>query len=107
VRLPVPRDTGHEGVNRYVLDESEHVAGPYAVLCTHWHERERAVSGDRRRDAMLWHRVEERVPPQRRVVVRVAIDEPRCDERSAGIDLLFTVGPQPGADLGNDAAAHT
>ena len=96
VRLPVPRDPGRERVDRDVLDEAEHVAGRHAVGGAHRRERQRAVAGDDRGHAVLRHRVDQRVPPHRRVVVRVAVDEPGRDVRAAGVDDRLAVGCEPG-----------
>ena len=67
----------------------------------HGRERQRAVAGDDGGHAVLRHRVDQRVPPHRRVVVRVAVDEPGRDERAAGVDDRLAVGREPGADLGD------
>ena len=76
-----------------------------AVGGAHRRERQRAVAGDDGGHAVLRHRVDERVPPHRRVVVRVAVDEPGRDERAAGVDDRLAVGREPGADLGDHAVA--
>ena len=51
------------------------------------------------------HRVDQRVPPHRRVVVRVAVDEPGRDVRTVGIDDRLAVGCEPRRDLGDRAVA--
>ena len=76
-----------------------------AVGGAHRCERERAVAGDDGGHAVLRHRVDERVPPHRRVVVRVAVDEPGRDERAVGVDDGLAVGPEPRAHLGDHAVA--
>ena len=105
VRLPVPRDPGRERVDRDVLDEAEHVAGGHTVGGAHGRERQRAVAGDHRGHAVLRHRVDQRVPPHRRVVVRVAVDEAGRDVRAVGVDDRLAVGCEPGRDLGDHAVA--
>ena len=54
---------------------------------------------------MLRHRVDERVPPHRRVVVRVAVDEAGRDDRAAGVDLGLAVAVEIRADFDDDPIA--
>ena len=96
-----------ERIDRNVFDEAEHVGGAGAIRGADRRERERAVAGDDGGDAVLGHRVDERVPPHRRVVVRVAVDESGSDDRAAGVDLRFAVGLEVRADLDDDPVAHT
>ena len=99
VRLPRPRDPGGERVDGDVLDEAEHVAGADAVGRPHRGERQRAVAGDHRGHAVLRHRIDQRIPPHRRVVVRVAVDEPGRDVRATGVDDGLAVGARGRAPI--------
>ena len=47
----------------------------------------------------------ERVPPHRRVVVRVAVDEAGRDDRATGVDLRLAVGLEVRSHLDDDPVA--
>ena len=55
---------------------------------------------------MLRHGVAERVPEQRRVEVRVVVDEPRSDDCVTGVELGVAVDRQRRANLDDHAVAH-
>ncbi len=96
----VPRHAREQRVGRHVLDVLQRAHEQLAVLGPHGRDREAAVAGDDRRDAVPTARRQRRVPEDLRVVVGVDVDEARRDDLPRGVEL-----PAPresGADLGDD-----
>ncbi len=105
VGLPVPGHGLGEHRLREVLDVAEQGRQLRPVGRADRGQRQRAVAGQDRGDAVLGHRVAHRVPVQRRVEVGVRVDETGGDHRSGRVYDPLAVGPQGRADLGDDAAA--
>ena len=99
----VPRDAGEERVGRHVLDVLQRADEELAVLGTDRCDREPAVAGDDTRDPVPTGRTERGIPEHLGVVVRVDVDEARCDDVPGRIERPPAV--EVVANLGDDAAA--
>lgn len=102
---PRPRHRARQHGLRQIFDIGEQRGQFTAPLGGHWRERQRAVSGHHCGDSVLRHRVAPWIPEQRRIQVRVRVDETGSHHSTAGIQLSFPVGREIGPDLDDQAGA--
>ena len=91
--LPRPRDADVERLDRHVFDVAEDVDEQLALVGAHGREGERAVPEQHGGHTVLRHGIGAGIPEQRRVEMRVGVDEPGRHERARRVDLRFAVGP--------------
>ncbi len=89
---PVDRAPGPEGAERDALDDGHHARHVVGISVGDRGQRESAVPGDDRGDAVERRRAGVRVPEELGVVVGVDVDETGGHHQSVGIENLYPGG---------------
>src|SRR5208337_3479963 len=105
VALPAPGNGHVEYVGRQVLDVAQQLLQALAVPGADRGQRERAVPDQDGGDPVLGHRVAQRIPENRRVEVRVDVDESGRDVGARRVEHPLAVRPQTRPDLRDPAGA--
>ena len=84
--VPVPRDALFERGERHALDLRHHAARVIGGVGLQRREREAAVAADHTGDAVHVRRRGVGIPMELRVVVRVRVDEARCEHETVAVD---------------------
>ena len=105
VTLPAPRDGHIEHLGRQVLDVAQQFLQPLPVPGADRGQRQGAVPDQDGRHPVLRHRVAQRIPEDRRVEMRVDVDEARRDVAARRVDHPLAVRPQAGPDRRDPAVA--
>ena len=98
-RLEGPRNAGGQRVDRHSLDVLEGAGDRLAVLRLRRRDAETAVAHHHGGDAVPAGRSQIRVPQHLRVVVRMTVDEARCEHQPLEVDDLVAVGRSGVRDL--------
>ena len=102
--LAESRETPVDVVQRrdlHALDPGEDLRQVGMVVRAAGRDAEAAIAGRHRRDAVQRGGVAQRIPGDLRVVMRVGIDDSRCDDEAVGVERLvgrFTGQPADGRD---------
>src|SRR5438132_5150324 len=91
-RLPIPLDAFGESRAGNVFGAFHQLDQPLLATFGHRGEPDTSVAGDDGGDTVAGRRVEQFIPGGLAVVVRVHIDEPWRDEKTAGVDDFARVG---------------
>ena len=91
VGLPVPRQSGHDGLAGNVLHGLHHLREVTTVFGLAGGERHAAVAEHDRGDAVVAGRRGDRIPAQLRIEVRVDVDETGCDVLAVRADLALAL----------------
>ena len=101
----LPAEPDRQRFGRHALDARQHLGQPADVVRAGRREREAAVAGEHRGDAVPRGRRRQGIPGELGIVVRVDVDEAGRHDQPVGVDhaVRRTVDP---ADAGDPAVTH-
>ena len=85
-RVPLPGHARLEHVDRHAFQTDQIECIDLSMLRPTRRDADAAVTDNNRGDAMLGRRREDRIPADLRIIVRMNIDETRCDDVALRID---------------------